>query len=101
MLEERCSSGIRAIMASVRRCIRVSTCCCIYLSWGLLRLLQLDSAVISCFHHWRYLVATRCGLGRIGLDMGPWAAAFPSRQDFLSQSLNGDRHIHPRVIANH
>lgn len=55
MLEER------SIMASVRRCIKASvhlpktTCCCAYLSWGLL---QLDSAVISCFHHWRYLVAT-------------------------------------------
>jgi len=33
--------------------------------------------------------------------MGPWTAAFLSRQDFLSQRLNGDRHVHPRVITNH
>lgn len=61
MLEER------SIMASVRRCIRASvhlqktTCCCAHVSWGLVRLLQLDSAVISCFHHWRYLVAAQRG----------------------------------------
>lgn len=48
--------------ASGHQCIsKKTTCCCAHLSWGLLRLLQLDSAVISCFHHWRYLVATQRG----------------------------------------